>query len=416
MGRKAYRSTLGGETEQPLHCSFCGREEGEVVTLIAGPSSYICERCVTECAQILDRELDESVRPNLAELPHPQAIHGYLSQYVVGQEHAKKVLSVAVYNHFKRLSYRASPGDPEIRKSNIMLVGPSGSGKTFLAETLARFLDVPFAVADATTLTEAGYVGEDVETIVQRLLQQADNDPVRAARGIVYLDEVDKLASRSRNPTHSRDVSGEGVQQALLRLMEGAVVNVHGGQGRRGGESVEIDTREILFICGGAFQGLAEIVAGRTDGGGVGFAADLPRRRETSRAVLESLEPEDLIGYGLIPEFVGRLPITAVLEHLDEAALVRILTEPRNALVRQYQTLFDSEGCRLEFTDGALHAIAEEALQRGTGARGLRGVLERILLEPMYSLPGLAARSRITIDEDAARAQQWPDRTRRVVQ
>ncbi|KAB7623778.1 ATP-dependent Clp protease ATP-binding subunit ClpX [Alkalilimnicola sp. S0819] len=380
---------------QDLFCSFCGKGESRVGALIAGPRAYICEHCAADCQRLLDEELDHGWAQALAHLPRPRAIHAELDRYVIGQQKAKKVLAVAVYNHYKRLAARGR-GATELAKSNVLLIGPSGSGKTLLVETLARQLQVPFVVADATSLTEAGYVGEDVESIVQRLLEAAGGDPDLAGRGIVYIDEVDKLASRSRSPGHGRDVSGEGVQQALLKMVEGSLVKAPA----RGGSAVarqpvQVDTREILFICGGAFQGLGELMKQRRSRAGIGFSA----APETPEMHAHSPEPADLTAYGLIPEFVGRLPVVAMLEELDEAALVRILTEPRNALVKQYAALLQADDCELLVTDQALHALAARALARGTGARGLRSVLEAVLLEPMFRVPELGDVERLVIDE-----------------
>lgn len=383
-----------------LHCSFCGKAEHEVGALIAGPSAFICEGCVEDCNQLMEAEFGSASRQAIAALPKPRDIHGYLDRYIVGQRQAKKVLSVAVYNHYKRLAHNRSGDSLEIAKSNILLVGPSGSGKTLLAETLARYLDVPFAVVDATTLTEAGYVGEDVESVIQKLLLACDFDAEQASRGIIYVDEIDKLASRSLNPTHGRDVGGEGVQQGLLKMIEGTVVTVPmRGNGKRGAQQdqVQVDTREILFICGGAFAGLDKVVARRTLPRGMGFAAAMASDAGVNLA--GELETGDLVEYGLIPEFIGRLPVTAVLEGLDEEALMRILTEPRNALVRQYQHLFSLDGCELEISEAALRATAREALARGTGARGLRAVLEDALLEAMYAVPARGDVARVLIDE-----------------
>ena len=403
MGRNARDDTLTNNLGGHLICSFCIRPETAVGTLIAGPGAYICEACVAECSRILAREAGARWLPDMADLPRPRELHGFLDQHVIGQEHAKKVLSVAVYNHFKRIGCPAALGDPELGKSNILLIGPSGSGKTLLAETLARRLDVPFLVADATALTEAGYVGEDVDSLIQRLLQICDNDVQRAAHGIIYLDEVDKLAVR-HTVSHNRDVSGEGVQQALLRFMDGSVVRLaprgRGASHRLG--LLEVDTRQILFICGGAFEGLAQLVERRRYQHGIGFTASVPGVHPRSN-LLAQTEAGDLVSYGLIPEFVGRLPVLAVLDPLDEDALIRILTEPANALVRQYRRLLAMEGCDLRFTLGALRALAQEALARGTGARGLRTVIERVLLEPMYCLPQQRKTQCLTIDEGAVR-------------
>lgn len=397
MGRNARDDTLGSHASECLACSFCLRAETDVGTLIAGPGAYICESCVAECSRILASETEWL--PDLAELPRPRELHDFLDRYVIGQEQAKKVLSVAVYNHYKRIGCRTALGDPELGKSNVLLIGPSGSGKTLLAETLARCLDVPFLVADATALTETGYVGEDVDSLILRLVQDCDNDVLRASRGIIYLDEVDKLAARQTG-SHCRDVSGEGVQQALLRLMEGTVVRLvpRGQRASRYVGAFEVDTRQILFICGGAFEGLCPLVERRMHPNGIGFTAGVQCPQHSSYSLAQA-EMEDLVRYGLIPEFVGRLPVLAVLDPLDEEALLRILTEPDNALVRQYCKLLATEGCELRFTTGALRAMAREALARGAGARGLRAVIERVLLEPMYSLPIHRNAGSLTIDE-----------------
>jgi len=396
MSRRTYQDGRGGPNES-LSCSFCGKAEDEVGALIAGPSAFICEHCVEDCTRLLGSEFGESSLAAVKSLPKPREIHEFLSKYVVGQEQAKKVLSVAVYNHYKRLAQNKIRGGLEIAKSNILLIGPSGSGKTLLAETLARYLDVPFAVADATSLTEAGYVGEDVESIVLKLLQACDFDPEKAARGIVYIDEIDKLARRSLNPTHGRDVGGEGVQQGLLKLIEGTVVTVAQRGGKRGmhQDQIQVDTREILFICGGAFAGLDKVVARRAAPRSIGFAATTAEQSVDVRAALEST---DLVEFGLIPEFIGRLPIVAMLDELDEQALVRILTEPKNALTKQYAHLFELDGCELHLTADALTGIAREALSRGTGARGLRAVLEGLLLDAMYTVPARGDVRRVVID------------------
>ncbi|MCO6442187.1 MAG: ATP-dependent Clp protease ATP-binding subunit ClpX [Nitrococcus mobilis] len=404
MGRKARDGTLSRDLEGRLACSFCMRPEAAAGALIAGPGAYICEACVSECRRILARETPAQWLPPVADLPRPRELHDFLNRYVIGQEHAKKVLSVAVYNHYKRIGYCSMLGDPELGKSNILLIGPSGSGKTLLAETLARRLAVPFLVADATVLTETGYVGEDVDSLIRRLVQSCDNDVRRAALGIIYLDEVDKLAVR-HTMNRSRDVSGEGVQQALLRFMDGSVVSLapRGRGASRRPEWQEVDTRQILFICGGAFEGLGQLVERRRRDHGIGFTVERPGRRRCSN-FLAYAESGDLIGYGLIPEFVGRLPVVSVLDPLDEDALVRVLTEPSNALVRQYSRLLAMDGCELRFTCGALRALARQALARGTGARGLRTVIERVLLEPMYRLPRQSESQCLTIDERAVRA------------
>ncbi len=383
-----------------LFCSFCGKAEDQADTLIAGPSAFICDACVADCTRAMAAELYGSPREQLANLPRPKQIHAWLDEYVVGQCQAKRTLAVAVYNHYKRLACHRVGETVEIAKSNVLLIGPSGSGKTLLAETLARMLEVPFTVVDATSLTEAGYVGEDIESIVHKLMQACDHDAEKAARGIVYIDEIDKLAGRSQNPTHGRDVSGEGVQQGLLKLMEGAIVSVPTRVNRRGlqSEQLQVDTRNILFICGGAFAGLEKTVARRVQPRGIGFGAAVAVAAEGGLAT--QLQVDDLLAFGLIPEFIGRLPVTAVLENLDEAALVDILTQPKGALVRQYRELFTLDDCGLEFSDEALRAVAREAMARGTGARGLRAVLERVLLEPMFRVPACTDIQSVRIDAD----------------